>query len=81
MRAYEFTTNIRQGQINIPLAHLKDLNAQNNVRVIILAEEDDKIDSNKAKTYKLSEDLLIFEIDNNDNLFTRDNDIGREINL
>ncbi|MGB5596128.1 MAG: hypothetical protein WBM32_24465 [Crocosphaera sp.] len=39
MKAYEFNTNIKEGQITIPLDYLKEIENNQNLRVIILTED------------------------------------------
>ncbi|MBD2394058.1 hypothetical protein H6G11_07285 [Cyanobacterium aponinum FACHB-4101] len=81
MRAYEFTTDIQDGNISIPIAYVKDLNTRDKVRVIILTEDENKPDLNQEKKDKLSDYLLIGEIDDYEDLFKRDKDTGREIDI
>ncbi len=81
MRAYEFTTDIQDGNISIPMAYVKYLNTRDNVRVIILTEDENKPDLNQEKKDKLSDYLLIGEIDDYEDLFKRDKDTGREIDI
>lgn len=63
MIAYEVQTNINQRVINIPLDYLKQLDKSENVRVIILTEADNKNNLNKLSNSKLSEFLLLSELE------------------
>lgn len=81
MRAYEFTTKIIDGNIHIPPSYLNNLNRRENVKVIILTEDDNLSNSTPEEKDKLSDYLLMPEIEDNEDLFIRDKDTGRKINL
>jgi hypothetical protein len=79
MKAYEFQTLINQGVVEIPHNYLAQLENQQKVRVIILTEDDNYPQS--SSTGKLSEVLLLPELNDDEDLFPRDPDPGREITL
>ncbi len=81
MRAYEFKTTINQGIVEIPSTYLKELEKTQNVRVIILTEDENNIHLNESSEHKLSEFLLLPELEENDLLFERNKDTGRDIIL
>lgn len=81
MRAYEFKTNINQGIINIPDSYLRELEKNQNVRVIILTEEENKSSLKTSLETKLSDFLLLPELEENEVLFERNKDTGRDISL
>ncbi|BAQ63187.1 hypothetical protein GM3708_3593 (plasmid) [Geminocystis sp. NIES-3708] len=81
MRAYEFTTEITDGNIRIPIDYLNNLNRGRNVKVIILTEDETLPKQKSDEKEKLSDYLLMPEIEDNEDLFIRDKDTGREINL
>lgn len=81
MKAYEFKTNINQGIINIPDSYLRELEKNQNVRVIILTEEENKSSLKTSLETKLSDFLLLPELEENEVLFERNKDTGRDIHL
>jgi hypothetical protein len=81
MRAYEFQTSIDKGIVKIPLTYLNDLKKCQNVRVIILTEEVEKKKTEEKSKSKLSELLLLPELEDDEILFERDKSPGRDIIL
>jgi hypothetical protein len=83
MKAYEFQTTIHQGIVEIPSDYLRDLENYQNVRVILLTEdgEEKKKDEREKPKGKLSEFLLLPELEEDEILFERDKDTGREMSL
>ena len=81
MRAYEFKTTINQGIVEIPSNYLKELEKTQNVRVIILTEDENNLNLNELSEHKLSEFLLLPELEEDDRLFERNKDTGRDIVL
>jgi hypothetical protein len=69
MKAYEFQTLINQGIVEIPRNYLSQLESHQKVRVIILTEDDNFPPSS---TNKLSEVLLLPELEDDEDLFPRD---------
>ncbi len=80
MKAYEFTTDINQGFVKIPYHYLGELAKSQKVRVIILTE-DNSDSSTKELSNKLSEILVLPELEQNENLFERDHELTRDIIL
>ncbi|NCR42535.1 MAG: hypothetical protein EWV91_21130 [Microcystis aeruginosa Ma_QC_Ca_00000000_S207] len=81
MKAYEFQTTINKGIVEIPSDYLRDLEKDQDVRVILLTEDGEakkQNDTEKMKS-KLSEFLLLPELEEDEILFERDKDTGREI--
>ena len=60
MKAIEFTANTKDGSIQIPKEHLKNL--KSDFRVIILVEDSNK-SKKKTKMKSLDVDLVGFEFD------------------
>ena len=81
MRAYEFQTSIDKGIVEIPLTYLNDLEKCQNVRVIILTEDGEKKNTDEKSKSKLSELLLLPELEDDEILFERDKSTGRDILL
>ena len=54
MRAYEFKTTINQGIVEIPSNYLKELEKTQNVRVIILTEDENNINHLTIAELKIS---------------------------
>ena len=81
MRAYEFKTTINQGIVEIPSTYLKELEKTQNVRVIILTEDENNLNLNELSEQKLSEFLLLPELEEDELLFERNKDTGRDIVL
>ena len=81
MRAYEFKTTINQGIVEIPSNYLKELEKTQNVRVIILTEDENNINHYESSEHKLSEFLLLPELEEDELLFERNQDTGRDIVL
>ncbi|WP_069789812.1 hypothetical protein A5482_008015 [Cyanobacterium sp. IPPAS B-1200] len=76
MKAYEFQTNLEQDIVRIPPHYLQELTNHHKVRVIILTE-----DSHSNPQSKLSSSLLMPELNDEESIFERDEDRGREVNL
>ena len=81
MRAYEFKTTINQGIVEIPSNYLKELEKTQNVRVIILTEDENNIHHYESSEPKLSEFLSLPELEEDELLFERNQDTGRDIIL
>lgn len=81
MKAYEFQTKINHGVVKIPSNYLHELEKSKNVRVIILTEEAESFHNNQVSKPKLSSFLLLPELEENESLFERNHDIGRDIIL
>jgi hypothetical protein len=81
MKAYEFQTKINKGIVQIPNNYLRELEKCQNVRVIILTEDESKTPILANSNKKLSELLLLPELEENELLFERDKDTGRDIIL
>ena len=77
MKAYEFQTNLEQGTVKIPPHYLQELSPHHKVRVIILAEDS----NHNIMQSKLSSSLLMPELEDEESIFERDKDSGKEINL
>jgi len=76
MKAYEFQTNLEQDIVRIPPHYLQELTNHYKVRVIILTE-----DSHSNSQSKLSSSLLMPELEDEESIFEREKDPGKEINL
>ena len=81
MRAYEFKTTINQGIVEIPSTYLKELEKTQNVRVIILTEDENNLNHYESSEHKLSEFLLLPELEEDELLFERNQDTGRDLVL
>lgn len=81
MRAYEFQTHINQGVVIIPSDYLNELEKCENVRVIILTEDAENLQNNQVSKSKLSSFLLLPELEENESLFERNHELGRDIIL
>ncbi len=81
MKAYEFETKINKGIVKIPSNYLNEIEKGRKVRVIILTEEAKPMPTNKKEKSKLSSFLLLSELEENEFLFERNDDTGRDISL
>jgi hypothetical protein len=81
MKAYEFTTKINQGKVVIPDQYLRELTTNENIRVILLTQEENNQKSAQIPHSKLSELLLLPELEEAEDLFIRNQDLGRDIIL
>jgi hypothetical protein len=73
MQAYEFQTTINGDILKIPLPYSQELQTGEIVKVIILRAESVKLETNQLNSpkNKLSDILLMPEIDENENIFAR----------
>jgi hypothetical protein len=83
MKAYEFQTSINKGIVEIPSDYLRELEKYQNIRVILLTEDGEEKKENETEkpNVKLSEFLLLPELEDDEILFERNKDTGREIPL
>jgi hypothetical protein len=81
MKAYEFQTNINGDSLKIPLPYLQELKTGEIVKVIILRQKPEETNQLISPQNKLSDILLMPEIEENENIFARNSDTGKEIVL